>query len=187
MSLPSIHGNDPDALSKIGLTLQSIASIVNFSNKLGIGTTTPNSKLELVGDSPGNVGGFAAGVLQIRSPGTDANDNAVITGHNSNGGNKQLWYLGSASSSNDNVVLLNRRAGTLQFGANNSAHLTLDVNGNIGIHTATEFGGGVSTIGIGNAVTVPASNPTGGGVLYVEAGALKYRGSSGTVTTLGAA
>jgi hypothetical protein len=31
------------------------------------------------------------------------------------------------------------------------------------------------------------STPTGGGVLYVESGALKYRGSSGTITTLGAA
>lgn len=33
--------------------------------------------------------------------------------------------------------------------------------------------------------TAPASNPIGGGFLYVESGALKYRGSSGTVTTLG--
>ena len=32
---------------------------------------------------------------------------------------------------------------------------------------------------------VPSTNPTSGGVLYVEAGALKYRGSSGTVTPLG--
>jgi len=29
------------------------------------------------------------------------------------------------------------------------------------------------------------STPTGGGILYVESGALKYKGSSGTVTTLG--
>jgi hypothetical protein len=35
--------------------------------------------------------------------------------------------------------------------------------------------------------TAPAANSTGGGYLYVESGALKYRGSSGTVTTLGAA
>lgn len=34
--------------------------------------------------------------------------------------------------------------------------------------------------------TAPAT-PTGGGVVYVESGALKYKGSSGTVTTLGAA
>ena len=37
---------------------------------------------------------------------------------------------------------------------------------------------------IKNATTVPSSSPTGGGYLYVEAGALKYRGSSGTVTTI---
>lgn len=40
---------------------------------------------------------------------------------------------------------------------------------------------------IPNATTVPTTNPTGGGILYVEAGALKYRGSSGTVTTIAAA
>jgi len=40
---------------------------------------------------------------------------------------------------------------------------------------------------IANSVGVPANNPTGGGLLYVEAGALKYRGSSGTVTTIAAA
>lgn len=36
---------------------------------------------------------------------------------------------------------------------------------------------------IGNS-TAPATNPTAGGYLYVESGALKYRGSSGTVTTI---
>ena len=35
--------------------------------------------------------------------------------------------------------------------------------------------------------TAPTTNLTGGGILYVEAGALKYRGSSGTVTTIGPA
>jgi hypothetical protein len=37
---------------------------------------------------------------------------------------------------------------------------------------------------IKNATTVPASNPAGGGYLYIEAGALKFRGSGGTVTTI---
>jgi len=35
--------------------------------------------------------------------------------------------------------------------------------------------------------TAPASNLAGGGILFVEDGALKYRGSSGTITTLGIA
>jgi hypothetical protein len=35
--------------------------------------------------------------------------------------------------------------------------------------------------------TAPSVNLAGGGILYVEAGALKYRGSSGTITTIGPA
>lgn len=35
--------------------------------------------------------------------------------------------------------------------------------------------------------TAPSSSPAGGGQLYVESGALKYRGSSGTVTTVAVA
>ena len=33
----------------------------------------------------------------------------------------------------------------------------------------------------------PSGTPTGGGYLYVESGALKFKGSSGTVTTIAAA
>jgi hypothetical protein len=40
---------------------------------------------------------------------------------------------------------------------------------------------------IGNCNAAPTGNPSGGGYLYVESGALKYRGSSGTVTTVGPA
>jgi len=57
-------------------------------------------------------------------------------------------------------------------------------SGNVGIGTTNQFGGGAGVVGIANAGTVPASNPTAGGILYVEGGALKYRGSSGTVTTI---
>jgi hypothetical protein len=44
----------------------------------------------------------------------------------------------------------------------------------------------VKAIGIANG-TAPSTSPAGMGQLYVEAGALKYRGSSGTITVLGAA
>lgn len=47
-------------------------------------------------------------------------------------------------------------------------------------------GSGVGVIAIATATTLPSTNPSGG-VLYVDAGALKYRGSSGTVTTIAAA
>jgi hypothetical protein len=50
--------------------------------------------------------------------------------------------------------------------------------------TMRSFGGGDGVLGIANATAVPNANPTGGGVLYAEAGALKWRGSGGTVTTI---
>lgn len=56
--------------------------------------------------------------------------------------------------------------------------------GNLGFGTLTQFGGGSGVLAIANAGTNPSSNPTGGGILYCDSGALKYRGSSGTVTTL---
>ena len=56
--------------------------------------------------------------------------------------------------------------------------------GNIGLRTRDQFGGGKGVIGIGNAEKAPCVNPAKGGVLYVEDGALKYRGSKGTVTVI---
>jgi hypothetical protein len=56
--------------------------------------------------------------------------------------------------------------------------------GNIGIRTTSQFGGGRGVIAIANASVAPTVNPAGGGLLYVDDGVLKYRGSNGTVTTI---
>lgn len=47
-------------------------------------------------------------------------------------------------------------------------------------------GGGAvgAAIAMLNVGTPPALNPTGGGIIYIQSGSLKYRGSSGTVTTV---
>lgn len=55
---------------------------------------------------------------------------------------------------------------------------------NLALFAAGSYGSGKGVTFIANATTVPSANPTGGGIAYVEAGALKYRGSAGTVTTL---
>jgi hypothetical protein len=62
--------------------------------------------------------------------------------------------------------------------------LRMTDDGNVGIGAMTDFGDGAGVIGIANAAANPTTNPIGGGLLYVEDGALKYRGRSGTVTTL---
>ena len=64
-----------------------------------------------------------------------------------------------------------------------------EVGGNIGIgfpepKQYKKFGRGKGVIAIANASVAPSRNLADAGILYVEAGALKYRGSSGTVTVL---
>ncbi len=49
---------------------------------------------------------------------------------------------------------------------------------------AGSYGGGTGVAFMANRTAAPTSNPTGGGILYAEAGALKWRGSSGTTTTI---
>lgn len=64
--------------------------------------------------------------------------------------------------------------------------LRLTSDGSLGFGL-NSYGGGVKVMSIVNAGTVPTSNPTGGGILYAEAGALKWRGSAGTITTIAVA
>jgi hypothetical protein len=111
-------------------------------------------------------------------------------------GNVIVGAGAGASSTGNNSVLIGAAAGE-----NNAEdyRLYIDITNtatpliygefdddNLGINTV-DMAGGKGVIAIANATTVPASTPTGGGVLYVEGGALKYKGSSGTITTLGVA
>jgi hypothetical protein len=57
---------------------------------------------------------------------------------------------------------------------------------NLGINSV-DMAGGVGVVSIGNVDTAPTGTPVGGGVLYVDSGALKWKGSSGTVTTIATA
>jgi hypothetical protein len=56
--------------------------------------------------------------------------------------------------------------------------------GNVGIRTSSQFGAGQGVIAIANVSVAPSVNPAGGGILYVEGGALMYRGSEGTITII---
>jgi hypothetical protein len=58
----------------------------------------------------------------------------------------------------------------------------------VGPTVGGSMGGGTGPMMfLANDTADPSSNPAGGGILYVSNGALKYRGSAGTVTTLGPA
>lgn len=61
----------------------------------------------------------------------------------------------------------------------------LQVNGigSVGIG-GSSYGSGNLVVFLANALTLPTTNPTGGGVLYSDSGSLKWRGPGGTTTTL---
>lgn len=93
------------------------------------------------------------------------------------------------------VIQFQRRSAN--FGAYEAAPLYIDmrgpsytiltdINGNVGFGASSFGASAVNVIGIKNG-TAPTTSPAGMGQLYVEAGALKYRGSGGTVTTIAAA
>lgn len=92
--------------------------------------------------------------------------NALIAFFGSASTGSLLRYGGTDWSATTNVIL-------------NDANATLNL-------------GGVTGSSPNNAIlmanlTGSVATPTGGGVLFVDAGALKYRGSGGTVTTLATA
>lgn len=95
------------------------------------------------------------------------------------GANAELFYQSQGGTS----------SGHLWYTSNNATatlRMWLTYDGNLLINT-TATGTGSGVIGMLNAAVVPSTNPATGGVIYVEAGALKYRGSAGTITTLAVA
>jgi len=109
-----------------GLEFRTNGNVVRMSMD-GAGKTQIN------GPGGTSVGGFPSGALHITSTSASVNSNAVITGHNLFGGNKQLWYFGSTSSSNDNIALINRQNAELHLHTNDLNRFTITAGGDVGI------------------------------------------------------
>jgi len=82
-------------------------------------------------------------------------------------------------------------AGYLDFltttsGGTLTSRMRIDSSGNVGVGVSTFGTSAANVLGLANA-TAPSTSPAGMGQLYVESGALKFRGSSGTITTIAAA
>lgn len=59
-------------------------------------------------------------------------------------------------------------------------------SGNLTLGNA-DVAGGTHVFALPNCTTVPPTTPASGGVVYVQGGALKYKGSLGTITTIAVA
>lgn len=133
----------------------------------------------------------------------------------SGNGKDLVIQAGLAASGNNNSGNLNLHAGA-KTGSGTKGAIRLRINGTTGNSTTTETlleiaeiasGRRVVSINrdadltttemptntgdlvtfIGDASTVPTANAVGGGILYSDSGALKWRGSSGTTTVMGVA
>lgn len=181
------------ALDATGLKLFDAAGsgiFVKDGGSVGIGTLTPEGRLYV------STGTSATDILSIRASPLVADQGGVLhhqgatyawqeatVGTNGTSGRLTFHYVERANPATKvktNVLTL-YGTGQVTIGGNGI------IDNNLGVGTSSQFGGGSKVIGIANATTVPTSNPTGGGILYVEGGAGKWRGSSGTVTTFGPA
>jgi hypothetical protein len=138
--------------------------------------TTDNFYVEASGNV--GVGVTPINKLQVAASALAAVPAAGASGHMFAIGSTPYGIAAGALTSGNSYIQATRWDGT----ATNYDLLLQPNGGNLGFN-GLSFGGGSKVIFIGNG-TAPSSNPTAGGILYVEAGALKYRGSSGTVTTL---
>ena len=84
-------------------------------------------------------------------------------------------------------ILFDRTNNYLRFDVSSiTGALIVNTVGNVGVGVSTFGTSAAKVLGLANA-TAPSTSPAGMGQLYVESGALKFRGSSGTITTIAAA
>lgn len=182
--------------------IQSGATGVNISGGAGGGqnislvspTTTAFTNLNITNTSTNSFGAIISATgatnnigarISVSGGATKNNAIEVLAG-------KVLLYTGASFAPLARLDVSGEGTGTGQaFAVRDSGGVSNNLvvldNGSVGIGTASEFATGEGAIGIANATTVPSTTPTGGGVMYVEGGALKYKGSSGTVTTIATA
>ncbi|MEJ0043180.1 MAG: hypothetical protein WDM81_13630 [Rhizomicrobium sp.] len=191
----------------------TILTTLTSSGRLGIGTETPGYPLDVNGTINATailIGGVAvpSGATTVTLTGaqtltnktmgatgfTVSTDNVAILSLSVTSANAvQMGFVINSTSvaglATKNMLWTSGSAASdLAFGPSSTAPnaLVLKANGNIGIGVTALGTAAVGVIGIANG-TAPSTSPAGMGQLYVEAGALKYRGSGGTVTTLGVA
>jgi hypothetical protein len=159
----------------------------------GSGATTNGTGGNLVISLYTPTGSGTEGLVQINRGGTFV---AGIGPLVSNGGTTGAVYLGngvSPSAANANLLgqstltILNAPSGgTVYLRINNTAAAGIYTANGLQLFSETAaFGGGTGVLGIASATTAPTSNPSGGGILYVDStGALKYLSPNGNLSTV---
>jgi hypothetical protein len=149
-------------------TAPATSLTLDASGNLGVGTSSPAAKLHLYG------GNLVENVIEA----TTSTGSPVITMLSGASGSGAFMGFTTAGMRIGTVT----GTGVTGF----SLKLSISSEGNVGFGGVNQSGFGTSAanvLGIANG-TAPTTSPANMGQLYVEGGALKFRGSSGTVTTI---
>jgi hypothetical protein len=137
----------------------------------GSGTVVVDSQASITSRSAATVGLLVRGAAsQVVNPFEVQNSSGVVIANVTAGGSVRATATLQGAS--------------LSAVSDGSTVATLSSSGNIQFRGAASYGGGVGVIGIANATTAPSTNPSAGGVLFVNSGALQYRGTGGGNTTI---
>lgn len=139
------------------------------STGLGIGTSSPTQLLTVKKDQAA----YTWSRIDNQSSSASAYSGVQLGAF----GNTWGLAIGSSAANSNALTFL------LDAGGANSEKMQLDTSGNLGLGVSSFGTSAAKVLGLANA-TAPSSSPAGMGQLYVEGGALKFRGSSGTVTTI---
>lgn len=183
------------AASSVTVVNRTTASNVPFIVK---GMAAQSGNLQEWQDSSGVALALVSPIGSIRSdaftnvansgPYVNLSGSSVFLYNRTNAANVVLVVKGMASQSGS-LQEWQDGAGVTQTRLSGAGSLFLGATLQASIGAINGLGdNGVGTrVSIANITTAPSTNPTGGGILYAEGGALKWRGSSGTVTTIAAA
>ena len=156
-----------------GASPASVSVLYDNGTNIGIGNTDPSYRFDVTaGDTTSGLGyGMRLRANATANGGSmQFTDNAVTA----------QWAIITANTSEFRLTADGR---PLTFHTSGAERSRIDTGGNLLIGTTTAGTSAAKVIGMGNA-TAPTTSPAGMGQLYVEGGALKFRGSSGTVTTI---
>lgn len=87
-----------------------------------------------------------------------------------------LCIIGSGTTASNRDVYIFDTLGVSGNIRSTAGYITA---GNIAVGTTVDFGSGNGVLALKDATTAPSANPAGGGVLYSQAGVLKWRSPSG--------
>lgn len=166
--LLSLTDSVPTVVAKDTIAGDRFARVGGASTQTSIGAVGPSS-----------VAGIAFGT------GTDARIYRNTSGQISTGAS----FLASAGTGSE--IRIADGAAAVEFSSSRDLKLQRVAAGVLGLYPGGSGLTAPTMTGAGlmlrDVTTAPSTNPVGGGVIYCESGALKYRGTGGTITTLGAA